>query len=131
MARKKITRTAPDANARHLWLAGLGLASMAGRTTVATATQAVERVAQARREAIAAVGQAQSLLIETAGGLRDQIGNSVAQASEKIEAALAPLVAKFKPGKTKRTTRRGRKPVAKKNVRRTAKKVAGKRARKA
>jgi hypothetical protein len=131
MARKKITRTTPDANARHLWLAGLGLASMAGRTTVATASQAAERVARARRETIAAVGQAQSLLVETAGAVRDQIGHGVAQVGEKIEAALAPLVAKFKPGKAKRTTRRGRKPIARNNVRRAAKKVAGKRARKA
>jgi hypothetical protein len=131
MARKKITRTVPDANARHLWLAGLGLASMAGRTTVATATQAVERAAEARRQTIVAVGQAQSILIETAVALRDQIGNGVAQAGQKIEAALAPLVAKFKPGKAKRTTRRGRKPVAKNNARRIAKKAVGKRARKA
>jgi hypothetical protein len=131
MARKKITRIVPDANARHLWLAGLGLAVMAGRTTVQTATQAVDLAVQARRQAIAAVGQAQSKLIETAGEVRDQIGNGVAQASQTIESVLAPLMAKFKPGKAKRATRRGRKPVAKKNVRRTAKKVAGKRARKA
>ena len=131
MARKKITRTVPDANARHFWLAGLGLASMAGRTTVATAAQAVDRVVQARRQVAAAVGQAQSRLIETAGDLRGQIVEGVAQASQKIETALAPLVAKFKPGKAKRATRRGRKPVAKKNVRRTAKKVVGKRTRKA
>lgn len=131
MARKKITRTVPDANARHFWLAGLGLASMAGRTTVATAAQAVDRVVQARRQVAAVVGQAQSRLIETAGDLRGQIGEGVAQASQKIETALAPLVAKFKPGKAKRATRRGRKPVAKKNVRRTAKKVVAKRTRKA
>lgn len=131
MARKKITRIVPDANARHLWLAGLGLAVMAGRTTVATATQAVDRAIQARRQAIAAVGQAQSMLVETAGELRDQIGNGVAHATQKIETVLVPLVAKFKPGKAKRATRRGRKPVAKKNVRRTAKKVVGKRMRKA
>lgn len=125
MARKKIVTTAPNPNARHLWLAGLGLASMAGRGTVATATRTAERIADARRQAVAAVGQAQSTLIETAGELRERIEVGVAQAGLKLEDALAPLVAKFKPGKAKRVARRGRKPAAKKTTRRaTAKKTA-------
>ncbi len=130
MARKKITRTAPDATPRHLWLAGLGLAVLAKRQTVAATAQAVDRVAQTRRHAMAAVGQAQSKLIETAGELRGQIESGVAQAGRNLESALAPLVARFKPAKAKRVVRRGRKPGSK-NVRRTVKKVVAKRARKA
>lgn len=130
MARKKITRTAPNATPRHLWLAGLGLAVMAQRQTAAAATQTADRVAKTRRQAKAAVEQAQSKLIETADELRNQIENGVTQAGRSLETVLAPLVAKFKPAKAKRTVRRGRKPGLK-NVRRTAKKVTAKRARKA
>lgn len=130
MARKKITRTAPNATPRHVWLAGLGLAVIAKRQTAVTARQAADRVAQTRRQAMAAVGQAQSKLIETAGGLRGQIENGVAQAGRNLESALAPLVARFKPAKAKRAVRRGRKPGSK-NVRRTVKKATAKRARKA
>ncbi len=131
MARKKITRTAPNATPRHLWLAGLGLAVIAKRQTVAAAAQTVDRVGQSRRQAIAAVGQAQSKLIETADELRGRIENGVALAGRNLESALSPLVARFRPAKAKRAVRRGRKPGSK-NVRRTtAKKVTAKRARKA
>ncbi len=133
MARKKIIRTVPNPNARHLWLAGLGLASMAGRGTVAAAAQTADRIAEARRQAVAVVEQAQTRLTETAGELRSRVEVGVAQAGLRIEDALAPLVAKFKPGKAKRA-RRGRKPVARKPARRaSAKKPVAKarRARKA
>ncbi len=130
MARKKITRTAPDATPRHLWLAGLGLAVMAKRQTAATAAQAVHRVAQARRQAMATVGQAQSKLIETAGEVRGRLVAGAAQLGSTFETRLSPLIARFKPAKAKRVVRRGRKPGSK-NVRRTVKKVTAKRARKA
>lgn len=131
MARKKITRTVPSANARHFWLAGLGLVSMASRATVSTAAQAVDNVAQARRQAKAMVEQTQSRLIEGAGELRSRVETGVAQAGLKLDEALSPLVAKFVPGKAKRPARRGRKPAAKTTARRPARKpVAKRRARK-
>lgn len=130
MARKKITRTAPDATPRHLWLAGLGLAVIAQRQAAAAATQAVDRVVRTRRQAVAAVGQAQSTLIETAGEVRGRIEAGAAQLGSTFETTLAPLVARFRPAKAKRVVRRGRKPGSK-NVRRTVKKVTAKRARKA
>jgi hypothetical protein len=131
MARKKITRTVPSANARHFWLAGLGLVSMAGRATATTAAQAVDNVAQARRQAKAMVEQTQSRLVEGAGELRHRVEIGVAQACLKLDEALSPLVAKFVPGKAKRPARRGRKPAAKKAARRPARKpVATRRARK-
>jgi hypothetical protein len=97
---------------------------MAGRTTVSTATQAVDSVAQARRQAKAMVEQAQSRLVEGAGELRSRVETGVAQAGLKLDEALSPLVAKFVPGKAKRPARRGRKPVAKKATRRPARKPA-------
>lgn len=131
MARKKIIRTAPDATPRHLWLAGLGLAVIAQRQTAAAAAQAVDRVVRTRRQAVvAAVGQAQSTLIETAGEVRGRIEAGAAQLGSTLETRLAPLVARFRPAKAKRVVRRGRKPGSK-NVRRTVKKVTAKRARKA
>jgi hypothetical protein len=131
MARKKSIDTTPNATGRHLWLAGLGLASMAARQTAATAAQTVDRVVQTRQQARAAVEQAQSRLIETAGDLRARIEAGVAQVGSTFESAVSPLIARFKPAKAKRTVRRGRKPVAK-TVRRTTKKTTvAKRARKA
>ncbi len=131
MARKKITHTAPEATPRHFWLAGLGLAVIAQRQTAAAATQAVDRVFRTRREAVAAVGQAQSKLIETAGQVRGRLESGAAQLGSTLETALSPLMARFRPMKATRVVRRGRKPGSK-NVRRTtAKKVTTKRARKA
>lgn len=134
MARKKITRsTTPTATPRHLWLAGLGLASIARKQSIAAAGDATNRVVEARRQATAAVGQAQSNLIAAAGELRTRIEAGAAQLGNTLETTLSPLVARFKPAKAKRTVRRGRKPGSK-NVRRaTAKKTVKvvKRARKA
>ncbi len=130
MARKKITRTVPTANARHFWLAGLGLVSMAARTTATTTAQAADRIGQARSQALSAVDQVQARLVDTAADLRGRIELGVAEAGLKLDKALSPLVAKFKPGKAKRGTRRTRKPAAKKAARRPARKPAVRRARK-
>jgi hypothetical protein len=123
MARKKTTgKTAPSiptATPRHLWLAGLGLASIARKQSMAAASEAADRVCEARRQATAAVDQAQSDLIAAAGELRTRLEAGAAQLGSTLETTLSPLVAKFKPAKAKRTVRRGRKPGSK-NVRRTA-----------
>ena len=130
MARKKITRNVPTANARHFWLAGLGLVSMAARNTVSGTAQAADRIVQARSQARSAMAQAQSRLVDTAADLRERIELGVAEAGLKLDKALSPLVAKFKPAKAKRATRRGRKPAAKKAARRPARKPAARRTRK-
>lgn len=137
MARKKITGktriSTPAATPRHLWLAGLGLASMARKQGFAAVGGAADRVVEARRQATAAVGQVQSNLTAAACELRTRIETGAAQLGNTLETTLSPLVARFKPAKAKRTARRGRKPGSK-NVRRaTATKTvkAVKRARKA
>lgn len=131
MARKKITHTVPNTSARHLWLAGLGFASIATRQTAAAAAQVADQVVQARRQAAAAMAQAQSGVIAAVSDLRTRIETGVTQFGGSLEATLSPLVAKFKPVKAKRAVRRGRKPLVK-NVRRAAKKTkVAKRARKA
>ena len=131
MARKKITPIVPNTSARHLWLAGLGFASIATRQTAATAAQAADRVAQARRQATSAMEQVQSNVIASASDLRVRIGAGVTGFGGSLEAALSPLMAKFKPVKAKRAVRRGRKPLVK-SVRRAVKKTkVAKRARRA
>ena len=137
MARKKITgktrNSAPTATPRQLWLAGLGLASIARKQSFAAVGGAADRIVEVRHQAIAAVDQVQSNLIVAASDLRTRIEAGAAQLGATLETTLAPLVARFKPAKAKRPVRRGRKPGSK-NVRRTtAKKTvkAVKRARKA
>ena len=135
MARKKIIRntSAPNAAPRHLWLAGLGLASIAGKQGVAAVDETIGRVDEARHLATAAVDQVQASLIAAAGELRTRLETGAAQLRYTLETTLSPLVARFKPAKAKRTVRRGRKPGIK-NVRRAAAKQtvkAVKRSRKA
>jgi hypothetical protein len=120
-ARKVVTLDTPAPNARQLWLAGLGLAAMAGRNAVDAVRTTAERVADARRQAIAGVEQARTSveqartgLVEAAADLRDRVEAGVASAGFRLESALAPLVEKFKPGKGKRAVRRGRKPAGRK-----------------
>lgn len=129
MARKKIVRTrtariATEAGPRHLWLAGLGVAAIAGREGMAAAAGVAQRISLARKQAIAAVGQAQSNVLSTVADLRSQIETGTGEVVAKLETAVQPLIAKFKPAKAKRTARRGR-PVGSKNknLRRVAKKV--------
>jgi hypothetical protein len=124
-ARKVVTLDTPAPNARQLWLAGLGLAAMTGRNAVGAVRSTAERIADARRQAIAGVEQARSSVeetveqartsfIEATADLRDRVEAEVARAGFRLESALAPLVEKFKPGKAKRAVRRGRKPAARK-----------------
>jgi hypothetical protein len=113
-ARKVVTLDTPAPNARQLWLAGLGLAAMTGRNAVGAVRSTAERIADARRQAIAGVEQARTSFIEATADLRDRVEAEVARAGFRLESALAPLVEKFKPGKAKRAVRRGRKPAARK-----------------
>jgi hypothetical protein len=130
MARKKTTRTRTasirtDASPRHLWLAGLGMAAIASREGMAAVSGAAQRVALARKQAIAAVGQAQSNVRSTVSDLRSQIETGAGEIVSKLESTAQPLIAKFKPAKTKRATRRGR-PPGSKNVRRAVKQTKAK-----
>lgn len=134
MARTKKSRTvrnAPpvDATPRHLWLAGLGLAVIARRQSIAAAGNLVRRAADARRQAVDAVADARSTLVDTAQSVRAQveagageaygrIETVAGEAFGRIEAAVAPLAARFGLAKPRRTARRTRKPAAKKAVRR-------------
>jgi hypothetical protein len=141
MARKKIVRTRtaqvrPEANPRHLWLAGLGMIAFVGREGKTAVASVAQRAARVRKQAIAAVGQAQSNVLSTVADLRGQIETGAGEIVGKFEAGVQPLIAKFKPAKAKRTVRRGRKPVVKakssvKGARRNAKKAPAKRTRKA
>ena len=127
----RTARTAPqvDTTARHLWLAGLGLAVIARRQGMAAADTLVRRVADARRQAVATAVDTRDTLTEAALSLRSQIETGAGEAYGKIEAvagdafgkieaAVAPLAARFGLAKPRRATRRTRKPAAKKAGRR-------------
>ncbi len=129
MARKKTARTLnarirTDASPRHLWLAGLGMAVIAGREGKAAVADARKRVSRVRKQAIATIGQAQSNMLSAAADLRSQIETGTSEIVAKLEANVEPLIAKFKPAKAKRAVRRGR-PPGSKNVRRAAQKKTG------
>lgn len=123
MARTKKSRTvrnaAPaDTTARHLWLAGLGLAVMARRQSLAAADSLARRVADARRQAVETAIDTRNTLTDAALTLRAQVEAGAGEAYGRIEAAVAPLAARFGLAKPRRATRRARKPVAKKVSRR-------------
>lgn len=135
MARKKITRTRtarirPDASPRHLWLAGLGVAAIAGREGKAAVVETRQRLVLARKQAIAAVGEARSNVLSAAADLRTQIETGTGEIAAKLETTVEPLIAKIKtaigkPVKAKRTGRRGR-PVGSKNKNKTVRRVVKK-----
>ena len=120
MARTKHTRTVPntDTTARHLWLAGLGLAVVARRQSVAAAGALTRRASDARRQAADAVIDARNSLTDAALALRAQVEAGAGDAFGKLESAVAPLMARFGRGKPRRTARRTRKTTAKKAARR-------------
>ena len=122
MARTKQTRTVrnTDTTARHLWLAGLGLAVIARRQGVAAADALARRASGARRQAADAVVDSRNSLTDAALALRAQVEAGAGDAFGRIESAVAPLVERFGRGKSRRATRRTRKPTAKKKAARRA-----------
>lgn len=132
MARIKNTKPSLEASPRHFWLAGLGVAVIAGRLAARTATQTVNRAQQLRGNAISMAGTAQARAFDVAGDLRERVQTGIAQLNDTAEKTLSPLIARLRPAKAKRTVRRGRKPVAK-TARRvgTKKKTSVRRTRKA
>lgn len=130
MARKTSPRIVPTATPRHVWLAGLGFVSIATRRTVASVGAAAGRAARARQDALATVRHAGAQATAATTDLRDRIEATADRVNAALEQAISPLVARLKPArKTKRVTRRGRKPVAKKARRAAPKPKVAKRTR--
>ena len=132
-APRKKTTTTIEPNLRHVWLASLGLLVAARRESKAVAERAAAKAETAIADARKAVKRAEADLRGGIEGVRDQVQPKVLKFSSDVEARLAPVLDKLGlKSKQVRTTRKTRKPAAKKPaLRRATRKSATRVARKA
>ena len=132
-APRKKTTTTIEPNLRHVWLASLGLLVAARRESKAAAQRATAKAESAIADARKAVKRAEADLRGGIEGVRDQVEPKVLKFSSDVEARLAPVLDKLGlKSKQVRTTRKTRKPAAKKPaLRRATRKSATRVARKA
>lgn len=132
-APRKKTTTTIEPNLRHVWLASLGLLVAARRESKAAAQRATAKAEGAIADARKAVKRAEADLRGGIEGVRDQVQPKVLKFSSDVEARLAPVLDKLGlKSKQVRTTRKTRKPAAKKPaLRRATRKSATRVARKA
>ena len=132
-APRKKTTTTIEPNLRHVWLASLGLLVAARRESKAAAQRATAKAESAIADARKAVKRAEADLRGGIEGVRDQVQPKVLKFSSDVEARLAPVLDKLGlKSKQVRTTRKTRKPAAKKPaLRRATRKSATRVARKA
>ena len=132
-APRKKTTTKIEPNLRHAWLASLGLLVAARRESKAAAQRATAKAEGAIADARKAVKRAEADLRGGIEGVRDQVQPKVLKFSSDVEARLAPVLDKLGlKSKQVRTTRKTRKPAAKKPaLRRATRKSATRVARKA
>ena len=132
-APRKKTTTKIEPNLRHVWLASLGLLVAARRESKAAAQRATAKAESAIADARKAVKRAEADLRGGIEGVRDQVQPKVLKFSSDVEARLAPVLDKLGlKSKQVRTTRKTRKPAAKKPaLRRATRKSATRVARKA
>lgn len=130
MAPKKHTRVETDANttSRHLWLAALGLVAITQREAFAKARATVDGVGRLQHNAKATIARVQADLVDNVSGLRERIETGAGQIGGKVEHLLTPVLAKLKPGRKAKASRRTRKPAARKTSRRAAKTTTASRA---
>jgi hypothetical protein len=130
MAAKKTTRKTPEPTLRHVWLAGLGLIAVARREAVVAATDAVDRLHAARKQAGTSASQAQRDVLRRLAEVREQGEASVERFSADVEARLEPVLAKLglkKPARKKAAPRARKKPAAKRTRAAAPRKTAAKR----
>ena len=137
--KKKATRkpqvAALDPTPRHLWLASLGMLVAARRESKAAVLRVTSRIENTVADARYALRRAEADLRAGVDGVRGQVAPKVACFSNEVEARLAPIVAKLGLApKARGTTRKARKsaakkPVARRAVRKPARRVAKKAAR--
>ena len=120
-APRKKTTTTIEPNLRHVWLASLGLLVAARRESKAAAERATARAEGAIADARNVVKRAEADLRGGIEGVRDQVEPKVLKFSSDVEARLAPVLDKLGlKSKQVRTTRKTRKPAARKPALRRA-----------
>ncbi|WP_368565977.1 hypothetical protein [Pseudoxanthomonas sp. UTMC 1351] len=119
-ARKKSRTKSQETTLRHLWLAGLGVASMARREAIGAANDAAHKMETLKQQAGQLASQAQAGVVHTLASVRQQGEARIGQFSADVEMRLAPVLAKLglKPQSTAKP--RARKPAAAKRTRTTA-----------
>jgi hypothetical protein len=130
-AKKKSRAKSQETTLRHLWLAGLGMISVARREATNAANDAAHKMEWVKQQAEQLASQAQATVVEGLAIVRQQGEVKVGQFSTDVEARLTPVLAKLglKPQSAAKT--RASKPAKKATVKRTrntaARKSAAKR----
>ena len=124
-AKKKYRAKSQETTLRHLWLAGLGMVSVARREAANAANDAAHKMDAFKQQAEQLAGRAQAGVVEGLAVVRQQGEARVGQFSADVEMRLAPVLAKLglKPrsaAKTRTSTsakaKRTRKTIARKPV---------------
>ena len=131
MAASKKTSTANETTVRHLWLAGLGLVAVTRKQAIATAGRVFDGIGALKQRVERDAADVQANVRQGIDGVRGQVEPKlakirVAQFSAEIESRLAPVLAKLGLKPRASAQRKGRKPVVKKAIRRTAVRKPGK-----
>lgn len=116
---KPQSRNAGETSLRHVWLAGLGLASVARREAINAGGRALADAASLQRRARDLAEDAKAKVLAGADSARDRLDPIVAKVNDAIGVRLAPVLEKL--GLRPRgvlTVRRT--PVAKSTARRVA-----------
>ena len=135
-SRKTNTTIAIEPTARHVWLASLGTLVAVRRESKTVAQRVVTGMKDAAARLRRSARNIETDLRDGVTSMRGQVQPTMMKLSSDVEARLAPIVDKlgldkFGMAKTKRATRKGRKPAAKKAaVRRTSSKPAKRAAKK-
>lgn len=118
-ARKNSRSKSQETTLRHLWLAGLGLVSIARRGAVNAANDAAHKVETFKQQADRLASQAQVGVVESLASARQQGEARIGRFSADVEARLAPVLVKLglKPQSTAKP--RARKPANKTTAKRT------------
>jgi hypothetical protein len=94
-AKKKSQAKPQETTLRHLWLAGLGMISLARREATNAANDAAHKMEVFKQQAEQLASQAQTSVVEGIAMVRQQGEAKVGQFSADVETRLAPVLAKL------------------------------------
>lgn len=94
-AKKKSRAKSQETTLRHLWLAGLGMVSVARREAANAANDAAHKMDAFKRQAEQLASRAQAGVVEGLAVVRQQGEARVGQFSADVEMRLAPVLAKL------------------------------------
>lgn len=134
MAAKKTSRKTPEPTLRHVWLAGLGLVSVARREAFGAVAEVGRRIDAARQQATTFANSAQRDVLGRLADVRELGEARVGQFSADVEGRLDPVLVKLglkKPARKAPRTRKSAPTRAKVTRKPGARKAAAGRTRRA